>query len=200
MALITCSECGKQISDKAKSCIYCGCPMKNIMQGQEKEGGISPDEYDSPLEYVGLLLKRKVAGNSDKKVEATDANATDTVIEDASTIKGAVEGQEQGTVSRSPDSNKKSLAIVFGIIAVFFAIMVYISYTSSPGAAARKYFYELTDNDPTWKIRWHTETWFQGNEQATVTVYCYDPRKPGIADIRKTIRLKKANGKWVLTW
>lgn len=29
MALIKCSECGKEISDKAKACIHCGCPIDN---------------------------------------------------------------------------------------------------------------------------------------------------------------------------
>ena len=28
MALITCPECGKQISDKAPACIHCGYPMQ----------------------------------------------------------------------------------------------------------------------------------------------------------------------------
>lgn len=28
MALIKCSECGKEISDKASSCIHCGCPIE----------------------------------------------------------------------------------------------------------------------------------------------------------------------------
>lgn len=28
MALIKCTECGHEISDKAKSCIYCGCPIE----------------------------------------------------------------------------------------------------------------------------------------------------------------------------
>ena len=27
MALIKCSECGKEISDKSKKCIHCGCPI-----------------------------------------------------------------------------------------------------------------------------------------------------------------------------
>lgn len=31
MALISCPECGKQISDKAVSCPGCGCPMSDIM-------------------------------------------------------------------------------------------------------------------------------------------------------------------------
>lgn len=30
MSLITCSECGKEISDKASVCIHCGCPIEKI--------------------------------------------------------------------------------------------------------------------------------------------------------------------------
>ncbi len=31
MALIKCPECGKEISDKAKTCIGCGCPLEDIV-------------------------------------------------------------------------------------------------------------------------------------------------------------------------
>ena len=34
MALIKCEDCGKEISDKAKACIHCGCPINLV---QEKE-------------------------------------------------------------------------------------------------------------------------------------------------------------------
>jgi len=35
--LIKCKECGKEISDKAKSCIYCGYPIeKNIQLSDEQ--------------------------------------------------------------------------------------------------------------------------------------------------------------------
>lgn len=30
MALIRCAECGKEISDKAKTCIHCGCPLEEM--------------------------------------------------------------------------------------------------------------------------------------------------------------------------
>ena len=30
MALIKCTECGKEISDKATACPHCGCPMTEI--------------------------------------------------------------------------------------------------------------------------------------------------------------------------
>lgn len=35
MALITCSECGQQISDKAEKCPHCGCPTSAIDNNQE---------------------------------------------------------------------------------------------------------------------------------------------------------------------
>ena len=28
MALVKCSECGKQVSDQAKVCVHCGCPIE----------------------------------------------------------------------------------------------------------------------------------------------------------------------------
>lgn len=34
MALIKCSECGKEISDKATNCIHCGCPI-NVIENKE---------------------------------------------------------------------------------------------------------------------------------------------------------------------
>lgn len=30
MAMIKCPECGNQVSDKAKMCIHCGCPIEQI--------------------------------------------------------------------------------------------------------------------------------------------------------------------------
>jgi len=33
MAPIKCPECGKEISSPAKSCPYCGCPIKEIQKG-----------------------------------------------------------------------------------------------------------------------------------------------------------------------
>lgn len=44
MALITCPECGKQISDKAASCPGCGCPASEFagFEETEKEDAICP--------------------------------------------------------------------------------------------------------------------------------------------------------------
>ena len=36
MALIKCSECGKEISDKAAACVHCGCPV-SVSKAEEKQ-------------------------------------------------------------------------------------------------------------------------------------------------------------------
>lgn len=38
MALITCPDCGKQISEQAASCIHCGRPLKSDLVGQPSAG------------------------------------------------------------------------------------------------------------------------------------------------------------------
>ncbi len=36
MALITCPECGNQVSDKADNCVHCGCPIKIIQEKPQR--------------------------------------------------------------------------------------------------------------------------------------------------------------------
>jgi hypothetical protein len=64
MALIECSECGKEISDKAKGCVHCGCPISfslektvTIEQTPKTDSRVAPDpkEVNKTL-YVFLLL------------------------------------------------------------------------------------------------------------------------------------------------
>lgn len=49
MALIKCEECGKEISDKAKSCPKCGCPIENakIIEIGNEIGVDFTKEYDT---------------------------------------------------------------------------------------------------------------------------------------------------------
>lgn len=43
MALITCTECGKEFSDKAPACPNCGCPTIEILEPSNDESEISPE-------------------------------------------------------------------------------------------------------------------------------------------------------------
>lgn len=67
MALIKCPECGKEISDKAESCIYCGYPLKEKVTIQSVQVRKEPIESHvlayrcgpgsvTAIYFVGLIL------------------------------------------------------------------------------------------------------------------------------------------------
>lgn len=62
MALIKCEDCGKEISDKSKQCINCGCPVEqsSFVESETKEN----NEYM----YNGLDLLELYNVYQDKKV------------------------------------------------------------------------------------------------------------------------------------
>ncbi len=47
MALIKCPECGKDVSDTAKSCIHCGYVLKEEVIAQSQTFVIAPENQDS---------------------------------------------------------------------------------------------------------------------------------------------------------
>lgn len=63
MSLIKCSECGKEISDKATTCIHCGCPVdfqKNINTNIKEFEKLSKEEKNMLKDIMkkkGILYK-----------------------------------------------------------------------------------------------------------------------------------------------
>lgn len=58
MALIRCMECGKMISDMAKSCVACGCPISMM----KKEGAVRIKIPNNVVTgFAGLFSKKKAA-------------------------------------------------------------------------------------------------------------------------------------------
>ena len=43
MALIKCPECGKEISDKAPACIYCGYPL-SLVSSTQNESAVESEQ------------------------------------------------------------------------------------------------------------------------------------------------------------
>ncbi len=68
MSLISCPECGKQVSDKAMSCPHCGCPLikKNhcIINGVDIDCSFIFNNYDLELRQMQMAEKT----NLDMKV------------------------------------------------------------------------------------------------------------------------------------
>ena len=60
MALITCPECGKEISDKATSCPNCGCPNSEFIRPEE----LPPEEWPEMFDCV--KCGKKIPVNSEK--------------------------------------------------------------------------------------------------------------------------------------
>lgn len=65
MALITCPDCGKQVSEKAASCIHCGRPLQSDLVGQPSAGSAEANkkgqqrsrlrtDLGSAVAFVGL--------------------------------------------------------------------------------------------------------------------------------------------------
>ncbi len=52
MALITCPECGKQISDRASTCIHCGCPFEKDTNVSKKIVRYGKPERSSKTEQL----------------------------------------------------------------------------------------------------------------------------------------------------
>ena len=82
MALINCPECGQQISDKAKMCIHCGCPIEEVLDSKtssvendsssvelsiKKDEKISSPENDVVIDYLFYLKALECAIKSLKE-------------------------------------------------------------------------------------------------------------------------------------
>lgn len=61
MALIKCSECGKEISDKAKSCIHCGCPIEEEELFTCDNCGADVREEDTVCPKCGCIFEEDEA-------------------------------------------------------------------------------------------------------------------------------------------
>lgn len=52
MAIINCPECGKEVSDRAKMCINCGCPIKD----KTSEPQLLSENRKSIIQIIGLTV------------------------------------------------------------------------------------------------------------------------------------------------
>lgn len=74
MALIKCPECGKEVSDKALTCIHCGCPLvkKNhcIINGVDVDCSFVFNDYDIELRQMEMIQYANLAASvADRIVE-----------------------------------------------------------------------------------------------------------------------------------
>ena len=71
MALITCPECGKQISDRSAQCIHCGCPItspENAFMASQQDaysyGQDAPDDADGSAKPFAFFTRNPLLTGS----------------------------------------------------------------------------------------------------------------------------------------
>ena len=71
MALIKCTECGKEFSDKATACPNCGCPTEAILENnssiEELASSEANDEGDNKTVPTDLTNESKTESENAKK-------------------------------------------------------------------------------------------------------------------------------------
>lgn len=79
MALIVCSECGKEFSDKAPACPNCGCPTDCIVESAEEGNGqenVVKSEYEKlNLEYYAQKYGSELMSAVDELVKKEKISA-----------------------------------------------------------------------------------------------------------------------------
>lgn len=94
MALIICTECGKEFSDKASACPHCGCPYGNFTihfswkgDGGFRKAKIFIDEKEvaaiKPSKSIGISVS---AGNHAVKIDAGKKEVIEETISVSSDI------------------------------------------------------------------------------------------------------------------
>ena len=65
MALITCTECGKEFSEKAPACPNCGCPTEEILKELSIDNESEKIEYENDETLTNLALKKGIIQSPD---------------------------------------------------------------------------------------------------------------------------------------
>ena len=69
MSIIKCPECGKDISDKAAACIYCGYPINKVAESELSESSAPNNEEQAPNPVTDI----PTAATSDQASEKNES-------------------------------------------------------------------------------------------------------------------------------
>jgi hypothetical protein len=124
MAMIHCSECGKEISDQAKACVHCGCPLSVTFKiikcpkcGFERNPGDTECVKCGILyeKYEAYLIKEQMA----KKKAETKAKAEELT-------KQEIKKKRQERSEQKPEKPKTKPATV-GCAVIFLLIIAIVT-------------------------------------------------------------------------
>lgn len=74
MALITCKECGQQISDKATTCIHCGCPLSEMGASGDTDYSNKSNVSSEDLQNDNSIAENENANDCEQQILQDDCN------------------------------------------------------------------------------------------------------------------------------
>ena len=91
MAMITCPECGREVSDKAASCPNCGAPINNFLEKRF-------------CKYCGEQIDKKcvVCPKCEKQAEDIGTNTSNIIINNSSSASAAASATVQPIIYGRP--------------------------------------------------------------------------------------------------
>ncbi len=181
MALIKCPECGGLVSDRAKKCPHCGCPMEKIILLQEQkpipDGDVKIIPDDSLIANEELVSQEKEVEQNLKEEEQQqeEVKPVETNNEKESVI--------DSPIVESTNSDKAQLKKL-GIISVIAAVVLLSCYfifghkgnTENPVGAESAVNIESTESNNWMDGYWVSESRYECLFVSNGKIYCYSPQ------------------------
>lgn len=123
MALITCTECGKEFSDKAPACPNCGCPTNEVIQKDSllpKEESISEEKKGFWSTMIQKQNEANAVGLGKCCPKCKGNNISIQFVETAHKHKGRNEVRKKSAVTRA--GNKAGRAAMIGMTGGLWAL------------------------------------------------------------------------------
>lgn len=167
MALIKCPECGGLVSDRAKKCPHCGCPMEKILLLQEQNP--IPDSDVKTIPENSVISNEELV-NQDKVVEQNIKEEEQQQEE----VKPVETNNEKESVVGTPTIGDKTQLKKLGIISAIAVVVLLSCYflfghkrnTGSPKGAESSVNNESTEN-----INWMVGNWFSETSNQFLLVH-----------------------------
>jgi len=107
MALIKCSECEKEVSDKAPACVHCGCPIEVV------EITVNEEKKDNAT----------IESETEREIDSVENDSV--VDKEESITKSTDDASDENEKTTKPKKNRKPLII--GIAGFLFVAIISIA-------------------------------------------------------------------------
>lgn len=200
MALITCPECGNQISDQARVCPHCGVPLNSYPQQQyvTSSGGSGRPGWLIPVLIAAVVALLAILGyiaysNSHQSQDNLTTNASTLVTNDISQADQAVQAPAESQPKSHVEYRDPSTLVRYCINTINYGY-VRVRKRPSKSSGVVKTLY---DGDAFYGHPMRTTNWIEYVENGRVIGYVREDvvRKPGQSRYFDT-REDYENGYW----